>query len=112
VLFPEPGGPLHRHTCPATRPPPSTRSNSPRPVRSRRDGPRVATSETGRAGRVGGVARVPARVPARLPGARARTSSTRVEYSPHFGHRPYHFADSAAQAWQRYVVADLGTTGR
>ncbi|CAB4612785.1 unannotated protein [freshwater metagenome] len=108
MLLPEPGAPLSKHICPATRPPPRTRSNSPIPVVMRGTGPDFDTVVTGRAGRRGVV-------PARLlfmPGvAAAGVCRSIVPKAPHFGHLPAHRMVVASHAVQRYELDTLAMEG-
>jgi hypothetical protein len=64
----------------------------------RRAGSPVTTSVTFLAGRAGADAVADDRKPGVAAG---RACSERVENSPHFGHRPYHWADVAPHAEHR-----------
>src|SRR5947207_7312100 len=108
VDFPMPGSPPTSTTDPGTMPPPSTKSNSRRPVchRSTPGPPPRADRRTG--GRADASSdRLTARPPDRhsVPTA----SSTRVFHAPHASHRPAHFGCSAPQSVQRNTECALAT---
>ena len=86
VDLPTPGSPPSRVTDPGTRPPPSTRSSSARPVGTGR-APPPSTAVMG-AGRAGGAE--PAGEPPRRPAAGRRPRAPRrgVFHASHDGHRP------------------------
>ncbi len=86
VDLPTPGSPANSTHCPATRPPPSTRSNSANPVEVRSTSP-IGISFIARAGFAGSVPVVVVRKPARA-GA-ADTSVTELQ-AWHSGQRPTH----------------------
>ena len=110
VDLPMPGEPPSRTSEPGTRPPPSTRSSSPMPVREPRRALRRCTSRSG-TGAAGGRAPATPAAPARArgrAGAGAR-SSTSVFHSPQPGQRPCHFGLCVPQAEQLKIVAGLAT---
>ena len=105
VDLPMPGEPPRRTSEPGTRPPPSTRSNSPMPV-SRR-GRRSAATSRSRMGRAGaGPLALGRPAPRRAAGARSSASEF---HSPHAGQRPCHFGLVAPQAEQVKIVAGRAT---
>src|SRR6266705_2585203 len=107
VDFPIPGSPPTRTTDPGTTPPPSTKSNSARPVRHR---PTPPPSTADR--RTGGLpVRSPDRPTARPPG-RPVGSSTRVFQAPHASQRPPHLGCSAPHSLHRNTEPALAATGR
>src|SRR5947207_11235430 len=107
VDFPMPGSPPTSTTDPGTMPPPSTKSNSRRPVchRSTPGPPPRADRRTG--GRADSSDRLSVRPPDRHSFPTA--SSTRVFHAPHASHRPAHFGCSAPQSLQRNTECALAT---
>ena len=100
VDLPMPGEPPSRTSEPGTIPPPSTRSNSPIPVRSRGTG-EVSTSASGR-GRAGAAPREPPRGRrGRPPPAR---SSTIVFHASQPGHWPCQRGVGCPHAEQTWMV--------
>src|SRR5881296_3170352 len=96
VDFPMPGSPPTSTTDPGTIPPPSTKSNSGRPVRQRCNAP-PPTSDS----RTGGLSDETVCFLSDRPTARPRGSSTSVFHAPHASQRPPHFGCSAPQSVQR-----------
>ena len=86
VDFPTPGSPASKTHWPATKPPPSTRSNSSIPVEVRSTSP-SGISFTGRAGFPGATPAVEVRNPALLA---ATEDSVTELHAWHSGHRPTH----------------------
>lgn len=100
VDLPMPGSPPMRMMLPGTRPPPRTRLSSEEGILMRGSSS-VAISDTGT-----GADR---REDECGPGVRdffsgSTFSSTMVFHSPHAGHRPTHFGDSAPQLLQNHTV--------
>src|SRR6266516_1309189 len=105
VDFPMPGSPPTSTTEPGTMPPPSTKSNSRRPVchRSRRGPPPRADRRTG------GLPDGEARFLSGRPLDRPTASSTSVFHAPQESQRPAHFGCSAPQSVQRNTECALAT---
>src|SRR6266487_2515530 len=105
VDFPMPGSPPTSTTEPGTMPPPSTKSNSRRPVchRSRRGPPPRADRRTG------GLPDGETRFLSGRPLDRPTASSTSVFHAPQESQRPAHFGCSAPQSVQRNTECALAT---
>src|SRR5438477_687238 len=105
VDFPMPGSPPTRMTDPGTTPPPSTKSNSARPVFHRSTAP-LPTSDS----RTGGLSGADAVRRSDRPTVRriSSGSSTSVFHAPHASHRPAHLGCSAPQSVQRNTERPLG----
>src|SRR6266568_174834 len=104
VDFPMPGSPPTRVTEPGTIPPPSTKSNSARPVFQR------STSTPPRAHRrMGGRPDAAESLLTARPPDRPTASSASVFHAPHASHRPAHFGCSAPQSVQRKTERPLDT---
>jgi len=89
---------------PGTMPPPSTKSNSAKPVLYRVDS--VPLTVLSLAARVATMPRRGALAgrPMAFAGARSTISSTSVDHSPQLSQRPPHFGYSVPQCVQRYAV--------
>ena len=102
VLLPMPGSPPTSTTEPGTTPPPSTKSNSPRPV-----GQRVVSPDSTSRRRTGAAAAARCGgAPSRRRSARTRAagSSASVFHAPHAGHCPCQRGDSLPQSVQKKAV--------
>src|SRR5437773_12462444 len=97
-----PGSPPTNTTDPGTIPPPSTKSNSRRPV-CHRSNPTVPTADRRTGGLPDGTTCF---LSARGP-VRPTTSSTSVFHAPHASQRPPHFGCSAPQSVQRNTEPPL-----
>ena len=92
VDLPMPGDPPINTSDPGTKPPPSTRSSSPMPVRRRSTfAARTSRSATGVSARPPPPEPEPERPLAARTGAAARASSAIEFHSPQPGQRPCHF---------------------
>src|SRR2546422_1098458 len=98
-----PGSPPTNTTDPGTIPPPSTKSNSRRPV-CHRSNPTVPTADS----RTGGLPDGDGPRSGRLS-VRPTASSTSVFHAPHASQRPPHLGCSAPQSVQRNTEPPLGT---
>ena len=96
VDLPMPGSPASSTTEPATSPPPSTRSRSGNPVRTRS----ISASPTEPSGSA-------AEGPAATAGG--RETSWTVPHPPHAAHRPSHWAACCPQSRHANTVVDLAT---
>src|SRR5207244_1900341 len=103
---PIPGSPPTSTTDPGTIPPPSTKSNSGRPVLHRAT-LLPATSES----RTGGTLEGRPFPRSSFPTFRPTSSSTSVFHAPHASQRPPHFGCSAPQSVQRNTECGLPTAG-
>src|SRR5436190_10963140 len=101
-----PGSPPTNTTDPGTIPPPSTKSNSRRPV-CHRSNPTVPTADRRTGGLPDGTTCF---LSARGP-VRPTTSSTSVFHAPHASQRPPHLGCSAPQSVQRNTEPPLATGG-
>src|SRR5574341_1003884 len=108
VDLPIPGSPPTMVSDPGTRPPPTTKSISLRPVFQRRS-PSLGISASRRG--VPATASGP-RLPRRLRGlVRGASSSATVFQAPHPSHRPTHLGYSAPHSVQRYTERLEGIRG-
>ena len=107
VLFPMPGSPPNKVTEPGTRPPPSTRSNSPRPVETGSLSCEL-TSAIGVAVPGGTNASPAAKVTSDSSGP--STSSTSEFHAPQARHFPDHLGNDAAHSVQRWTSRSFATT--
>src|SRR5437660_4518783 len=104
VDFPMPGSPPTSTTDPGTMPPPSTKSNSRRPVCQRVNVPPPTADR-----RTGGLPDGAACLLSERPPARPTASSTSVFHAPQESQRPAHFGCSAPQSVQRNTECALAT---
>src|SRR5256884_6740415 len=104
VDFPMPGSPPTSTTDPGTMPPPSTKSNSRRPVCQRVNVPPPTADR-----RTGGLPDGAACFLSARPPARPTASSTSVFHVPQESQRPAHFRCSAPQSAQRNTEYTLAT---
>src|SRR5258708_5439377 len=104
VDLPIPGSPPTSTTEPGTIPPPSTKSNSARPVFHRPTAP-PATSDRRMGGWPDGALR------SADPPIRPTASSTSAFHAPHASHFPPHFGWSAPHSVQRKTDLPLDTAG-
>src|SRR5437773_3815612 len=101
-----PGSPPTNTTDPGTMPPPSTKSNSRRPVCQRSTpGPAPRADR-----RTGGLPDGVAPFLSARPPVRPTASSTSVFHAPHASQRPPHFGCSAPQSVQRNTERALAMT--
>src|SRR5947208_15820522 len=102
-----PGSPPTNTTDPGTMPPPSTKSNSRRPVCQRSTpGPAPRADR-----RTGGLPDGVAPILSARPPVRPTASSTSVFHAPHASQRPPHLGCSAPQSVQRNTDPPLATGG-
>src|SRR2546430_4359121 len=102
VDFPMPGSPPTSTTDPGTMPPPSTKSNSGRPVCQRVNVPAPTADR-----RTGGLPDGGACFLSARPADRPTASSTSVFQAPQASQRPAHFGWSAPQSVQRNTECGL-----
>src|SRR2546425_930688 len=106
VDLPMPGSPPTSTTDPGTMPPPSTKSNSGRPV-CHRSNPAAPTVDS----RTGGLPDGVLLLRSTRPPVRPTGSSTSVFHAPHASQRPPHLGWSAPQSVQRNTDPPLPTDG-